>query len=267
MSTTCNICSQIMSVHDKAQILNKYTITYYYCSNCGFLQTEKPYWLDESYSKAIARSDTGIMIRNMANATDLLFFLKYIPQGACLDFGGGHGILTRIMRDYGFDFFHYDKYAENLFSAGFEGNLNSRYELVTSFENFEHFSSPLDEIEKLLQISDTIYFTTLLLPSPPPPIIDWWYYAPREGQHISFFSLKTLQVIAYKYDCQLLSNNSNLHILTKKIIRTNIFSLLKRYNKIRNKLDYTRLFKKKSKTWDDMLEIVKNENSIRSPNI
>jgi 2-polyprenyl-3-methyl-5-hydroxy-6-metoxy-1,4-benzoquinol methylase len=106
------------------------------------------------------------LARNLTNAANLLFFLRFVPAGACLDFGGGHGILTRLMRDYGFDFYHYDKYAENLFACGFEGGLNERYNVITSFENFEHFVSPMDEIEKLLSITDTIYFTTLLLPPP-----------------------------------------------------------------------------------------------------
>jgi 2-polyprenyl-3-methyl-5-hydroxy-6-metoxy-1,4-benzoquinol methylase len=164
----CKICNGNTFIHDKAQILNKYLVNYYYCQNCGFLQTEEPYWLNESYSKVIARSDTGIITRNFENATNLLLFLKFIPQGACLDFGGGHGILTRIMRDYGYDFYHYDKYAENLFASGFEGNLNNRYKVVTSFENFEHFVTPLEEIEKLVDISEILYFSTYLLIPPPP---------------------------------------------------------------------------------------------------
>jgi hypothetical protein len=86
------------------------------------------------------------MARNLQNATDLLFLLKFIKNTVCLDFGGGHGILTRIVRDYGFNFFHYDKYAENLFANGFDGDLSKRYDLVTAFE---HFVNPMNEIEKL----------------------------------------------------------------------------------------------------------------------
>jgi hypothetical protein len=101
-----------------------------------------------------------------------------------MDFGGGHGIFTRIMRDCGFDFYHYDKYAENLFAAGFEANLGQKYNLITSFENFEHFVNPIEEIEKLIKMSDTLYFSTSLIPSAYPSIKDWWYYSPNTGQHI-----------------------------------------------------------------------------------
>jgi hypothetical protein len=245
-----------MSVHDSAQILNKYNITYYHCSYCGFIQTEEPYWLDEAYSKAIAKIDTGIMVRNFSNTENLLLLLKYIPEGACLDFGGGHGILTRIMRDYGFDFYSYDKYAENLFASGFEGDIGGSYKLVTSFENFEHFVKPLEEIEKLLNISEVLYFTTSLLSAQSPPLIkDWWYYAPEGGQHISFYSKETLEYIAQKYNMYLLSNNVNTHILSKNKINSRFFKLLKLYNKINN-IKISEFLKKKSKTLDDMNTIL-----------
>ena len=264
MDTECRICFGKTSIFDKAQILNKYMVTYYYCPHCGFIQTEEPFWLNESYSRAIAKSDTGIMSRNLSNVSNLLFFLKNIPQkAACLDFGGGHGILTRIMRDYGFEFYHYDKYAENLFAAGFEGDVNGNksYKVVTSFENFEHFVKPLEEIEKLLSISELLYFTTLLLPSTPFLIRDWWYYAPENGQHISFYSKKTLQYLAQKYNMFFLSNNKDTHILSKNKINKHFFKFFTVYKKI-NKITVSSFLKRKSKTWDDMNTILfelKNE--------
>jgi hypothetical protein len=251
----CKICGELSKEFDKAKILGKYDVSYYHCSSCGFVQTEEPYWLSESYSKAISKSDTGIMMRNLTNSANLLLFLKFIPKGNCLDFGGGHGILTRIMRDYGFDFFHYDKYAENLFASGFEGDINGNYKLLTSFENFEHFENPLEEIEKLINISETLYFTTLLLPSSPPNIINWWYYAPSGGQHISFYSIKTLEYIGKKFNLFLLSNNIDTHILSKNKINTSFFKYLSLYNRLNN-ITFSRFLKKRSKTWDDMNTIL-----------
>jgi len=255
----CNICSENLSFHDNVKILNKYSVIYYHCPHCGFVQTEEPYWLAEAYSNVIASADTGIMLRNLENANDLLFILKFIPNGIFMDFGGGHGILTRIMRDYGFDFYHYDKYAENLFARGFEAELTKKYNLITAYENFEHFIKPLDEIEKLLELSDIIVFSTELVSSPPPKINEWWYYAPSTGQHISFYSYKTLQIIADKYSLYLQSNKFNLHILSKWPLKNNIFKSLKFYNKIRKKLDITRRYKKNPKHVDDMFKIINME--------
>ncbi len=48
----------------------------------------------------------------------------------------------------------------------------------------------------MLKISRNILFTTTLLPSPMPQPGTWWYYGLEHGQHISFYSLETLQSIA-----------------------------------------------------------------------
>jgi hypothetical protein len=256
----CKICNNPVEFFDKALILNKHNVNYYLCKNCNFLQTEEPYWLHESYSKVFSTYDTGTMSRNMTNTINLLFFLKFIPRGINLDFGGGYGVLTRMMRDYGFDFYHYDKYAENLFAYGFDGDLKKKYNLITSFENFEHFVNPIEEIEKIINSTEYLYFTTLLLPNPIPRINDWWYYSTNSGQHISFYSLKTLKYIAKRFNMHLTSDNAITHILSKKKITPGFFYLLKLYNKIHNLTNLTRYFKHKSKTWADREKMVKQKS-------
>jgi hypothetical protein len=237
-------------------VLNKYTVTYYHCSKCGFIQTEKPYWVEESYSKAIATADTGIMMRNFSNASSLLFLMKFLKSNsACLDFGGGHGILTRIMRDYGFDFYHFDKYAENLFATGFEGSLEKKYDLVTSFENFEHFVNPLEEIKRIINMTDVLYFSTALLPQNLPLVKNWWYYVPSTGQHISFYSKKTLKFIATKFNMYLLTDSDSSHILSGYPINKKYFFYSKVYNKV-NAINIQRVLKRKTKTVDDMNKII-----------
>jgi 2-polyprenyl-3-methyl-5-hydroxy-6-metoxy-1,4-benzoquinol methylase len=168
MKMKCKICENATSPYDQALVLGKYKVQYFSCPNCGFIQTEEPYWLNEAYSKAITIYDTGIMARNIANATNIMFFLNNnnMKDCRCLDFGGGHGVFTRIMRDYGFNFCHYDKYAENLFAGGFDGNLNTKYDLITSFENFEHFVNPMAEIEKLTDSTDILFFRLYLFHLP-----------------------------------------------------------------------------------------------------
>jgi hypothetical protein len=194
------------------------------------------------------------MSRNMLNTTNLLFLLKFIDKkgtGKYLDFGGGYGVLTRMMRDHGFDFYHYDKYAENLFAQGFDANLRESYNLVSSFENFEHFVNPMEEIRNILNITDCLYFTTLLLPSPIPRVKNWWYYSVESGQHISFYSSKTLKYIADKFNMNLISDNVITHCLSKNKITKNIFSYMKLCNKINKYLNILKYFKHESKTWTD----------------
>ena len=65
VSMNCKICTQPVSFEFNVKLLNKYQVDFFYCKSCGFLQTEKPYWLDEAYSEAIAIADTGLVARNI----------------------------------------------------------------------------------------------------------------------------------------------------------------------------------------------------------
>lgn len=251
METICKICGHTSQKFDTAKILGKYDVNYWHCPKCGFIQTDEPYWFEEAYSSAISVLDVGIIYRNIENSNRLTFFMKFIPEGMCLDFGGGNGMFTRMMRDNGFDFYHYDKYAQNEFARGFEADMSKKYTLVTAFENFEHYVKPLEEIDNLMKMTDILYFSTDLIALNPPLVKDWWYYVPITGQHISFYSLETLRFIAQKHKCYLLTNGSNLHILSKIPIQNNFFKLLRQYDKKRNKHDRIKKLKKESKMQKD----------------
>ena len=118
----CKICNKKSNYIFNAKILNKYNIEYYHCPNCGFLQTEEPFWLEEAYKESINISDTGIMVRNLylSKITTLIIYFLFDKNKKFLDYAGGYGIFVRLMRDIGFDFYWYDKYSENLLARGFE---------------------------------------------------------------------------------------------------------------------------------------------------
>jgi methyltransferase type 11 len=247
----CKICNGLAKKFDHGFILNKYHIDYFQCEKCGFVQTENPYWLKESYSDAISVSDTGVIARNIIFSKIATFVMSSCVNTKCdfLDYGGGYGIFTRMMRDNGFNFYWYDKYAINLVARGFEGSISEKkYEAVTSFENFEHFENPIEEIEKIFSLTDFVLFSTELVKVPAPSTNNWWYYCLEHGQHISIFSNKTLEYIAKKYGYNLISNGRNLHIFSKKKLNNRIFLL----EKIIRKLKLENLFKQKPKTDSDM---------------
>lgn len=109
----CKICYRDNHSIFNANILNKYDIKYYHCSKCGFVQTEEPYWLGEVYNESINISDTGIMFRNLylSKISTLIIFVFFNKNKKYLDFAGGYGVFTRLMRDIGFDFYWKDKYS------------------------------------------------------------------------------------------------------------------------------------------------------------
>lgn len=258
----CKICNSLTREIFSGKVLNKYIVSYYICDTCGFIQTEEPYWLDEAYRDAINIYDTGIISRNIyfSQITATILFYFFDKTGICLDYAGGYGILTRLMRDMGFNFYWNDLYAQNLVARGFEyHNDYSNVELITSFESFEHFKEPLQEIEKLFSISKNILFSTNLIPDPVPGPNDWWYYGLEHGQHISFYSSKTLRFISEKYKFNLYSFN-NIHLLTAKRLNPLQLSVLCKYNNISM---YFIKRKMSSLTFSDMEKLIANDTASK----
>lgn len=221
----CTVCGGERRIYFNNKLLDKYSVNYYYCGHCGLLQTEQPYWLDEAYSSAISIADTGLVQRNLYNSqiiTTLLYFM-FDRRGKYLDIGGGYGLLTRLMRDYGFDFYWTDKYCANIFAQGFDlGTTKPPFTAITAFEILEHIHDPLSFLKECLYDfgTKTIIFSTELFEGFPPKPGDWWYYCFNTGQHVTFFQLKTLQFIAKKINLEIISYK-NIHMITDKVININ----------------------------------------------
>ena len=217
----CKICSVNSEIFFSELILNKYNVRYYKCPKCNFIQTEKPFWLDEAYSNSMTKYDIGILWRNNLMANRLIVFLRlFFPKfKSGLDYGGGYGIFVRIMRDNGFNFFLLDKYAPNLFANKFsvEDTKLVKFDIVTSFEVFEHLENPILEIEKMLSYSRNICFSTVLIPED--KIVNsrkWWYFLFDTGQHISLYSKKSLTLLARNYGLNFYTNDVDFHIITER---------------------------------------------------
>jgi len=254
----CKICTKPTKELFPHLVLNKYLAKYHFCENCSFIQTENPYWLKEAYSDAIGELDTGILQRNilMARRATLVILSFFGKDKTYLDYGGGYGIFTRLMRDLGFDFFWSDKYAQNIFARQYEYTASKKeISLITSFECFEHFVEPIYEIENLLKISRNILFSTELFRGSPPKPDDWWYYNFEAGQHVSLYSEKTLSLLAKKYNLNFVTNKKSFHLFTEKKISQPLFNLVTKLSAV-DPILLLRLFKK-SKTESDM-NFIKN---------
>lgn len=230
MSEICPVCSNQRYACFSATLLQKYQVDYFYCDRYGLLQTETPYWLEEAYQSAIAAADTGLVSRNISISRILariLFFL-FDRQGKYLDIAGGYGMLTRLMRDIGFDFYWSDLYCENLLAKGFEyENASKPFTAITAFEVLEHIWEPFDFIKTSLQEAETstIVFSTELFSGEPPSPDTWSYYALNTGQHISFYQQKTLKVLAQSLSLNFYSHG-NIHMFSDRSISNYLFSFL-----------------------------------------
>ena len=224
----CPICSDQMKLSFNAQVLGKYAARYEACDGCGFLRAHEPHWLDEAYSSAIAAADTGLVARNFALAAKIAGVLYWATgergAGRYLDAAGGYGMLTRLMRDMGFDFYWADKYCENLLVPGFEYQPESGpCRAVTAIEVLEHLTDPAAFIAETLEAAgaDTLLFTTELYQGPPPDPSVWWYYSFATGQHIGFFQRRTLEVLGARLGLQFASANG-LHVLSRKPVNEGV---------------------------------------------
>ena len=220
---TCPICSKSMRGVFSAKLLNKYEVGYRQCTACGLLQTEKPYWLDEAYTNAIADADTGLVMRNSAISAKLapLLYWGFRAKGAYLDVSGGYGMLTRLMRDYGFNYYWEDKFCQNVLARGFEADKAGQpFVALTAFEVLEHVHDPVTFIREKMREHNcqTLVFSTELYEGKSPPAKDWWYYAFATGQHISFYQRKTLEEIAKRLGLNFYSWRG-MHILTDQIVQ------------------------------------------------
>lgn len=214
----CKICEAEADLFFRGEILQKYEIDYYRCPCCEFIQTETPYWLKEAYADAIADSDTGLLCRTieLSDLSERVLFNFYPTSHYYLDYGGGYGLFVRRMRDKGFNFYWDDPYCKNIFAKHFclADAPVKRFDVVTAFEVFEHLSEPLDEISKMLAKGDSLIFSTLLAPKTREEFAEWWYRCPATGQHIAFYSTKTLEYIAARFNKKLYSNRENFHVFS-----------------------------------------------------
>lgn len=221
----CKICSAESIPFYEGVMLSKYPVKYFRCVGCEFIQTEEPFWLKEAYENIITQLDIGLVSRNLYLKEKLPVVIDSLLPAAqnMLDYGGGYGMLVRLMRDKGYNFYRQDIYCQNLFAQFFDitdADIK-HFDLLTAFEVFEHLSDPLPEISQMFELSDTIIFSTEIIPDKV-DFSHWWYVSPSTGQHIAFYSIKSLEKVASNFGKYFYSNGKNMHVLSNLRLEENV---------------------------------------------
>jgi Methyltransferase domain len=266
ISCECPILGKPMQPVFSETVLGKYLATYYYCEDSGILKTETPYWLNEAYQDAIADTDTGIAMRNIAVSSFLerILYHLFSQQSQFLDVSGGYGLLTRLLRDKGFDCYTTDKYCKNLFAQAFEPAPGFKADALFAFEVLEHLEDPLQFLKEIFAKYDckTLIFSTLTFSQIPPK--DWYYYSFETGQHITFYQPRTLALLAEAFGCHYYMISADMHMITD--INLSSVDQLLLFNPYLRKL-YTLYVRWKrkglSRNWDDYL-LLKERAKLRS---
>lgn len=129
-----------------------------------------------------------------------------------IDLGTGLGMLPRLMRDYGYEFWGSDEYTTMQLIQPFV-NPTKNLPVKTAFEVVEHLPSLSNFLKEQVVKADLFVFSTLIRDSGAIPSMNWWYYTFEIGQHISFHSKDSLRVAFNSADLSvncLVSHGSDL---------------------------------------------------------
>ena len=199
----CRLCGARTAHRFSKRVLNKYIVHYGECEGCGSLQAEAPYWLHEAYHSNLAEIDTGAAQRNLNSMAATLAVCKLFGLRNAVDFGGGDGLLCRLLRDHRINCFVQDRYARTTYAQGFTEPDFQKPDLRLSFEVFEHFGNPQADLVAIFDDQpDGVFGSTVNYAGQG---ADWDYLAADAGQHVFFYSARALESIGkqYGYDVML----------------------------------------------------------------
>ncbi|MBU1977595.1 MAG: tetratricopeptide repeat protein, partial [Gammaproteobacteria bacterium] len=235
---SCPVCAGTCSLFDvvdfnksceeaNGKFLPQAGIPIYYarCGKCGFcFAPEIAAWSPDEFEKKIYNDEYAIVdpdyveLRPRTNATNLIaMFGDQTHSIKHLDYGGGAGLLARLLKESNWQSSSYDPFVDRNTHIGQLG----KFDLITAFEVFEHVPNVLElmsNLRSLLAPNGLVLFSTLLSDGQinPGQRIDWWYASPRNG-HISLFSRKSLTILAQKYGFNFVSFDVGMHAFFTKI--------------------------------------------------
>lgn len=225
----CPVCGKSCSLLDVVD-LNKaclmwlrpagVPIYYAICGDCGFcFAPEFADWSLEAFEERIYNKDYILVDpdyvekRPRQNAGMLL---SMFPSAGTairhLDYGGGNGMLSRLLREAKWDSSTYDPFVDKERPVASLGKFN----LITAFEVFEHVpdvQALMADLRTLLSPGGLILFSTLLSDGniDAQQRLNWWYASPRNG-HISLFSRKSLGILAQNNEWKCGSFSDGFHV-------------------------------------------------------
>ena len=87
----------------------------------------------------------------------------------------------------------------------------------------EHFDRPKTQFKELFSIAPNVLISTELLPEKIPLPNEWWYYGCNHGQHISFYTIKTLKFIANSHHKKLVSIGGTYNLFCEEKFSSSIW--------------------------------------------
>ncbi|MFZ2725680.1 MAG: class I SAM-dependent methyltransferase [Methylococcaceae bacterium] len=205
--------------------LSGIAVYYYLCEHCYFCFAPQLYqWKLSEFEKRIYNADYSVIdpdsvdIRPRSNAKNLIHLFANQKQVIRhLDYGGGSGLLSQLLRQEQWQSLSYDPFYNKQTLIKELGQFN----LITAYEVFEHvpdIETLMTNLSLLLAEDGVILFSTLLSDGQldKNKRIQWWYAAPRNG-HISLFSKTSLLIMAKRWGFTLGSFSTGFHAMWKVV--------------------------------------------------
>jgi hypothetical protein len=217
-SSSCPICDGLSKLYDRVDFSKNcedrnglslpqtgLMVGYNRCDKCSHIFAPCFYiWLPTDYSDHIYNNDyikvdpeyISIRPTNMAEGLHNAFS-SVIPHIDHLDYGGGDGLMSNILKSKGWKSESYDPYGQSSHQLP-----NKKYNFITAFEVLEHTIQPIETIKTICSMLDDEGILMLTTGLTDQQVDDnrklsWWYFAPRNG-HISIFSSRSISLLAEK---------------------------------------------------------------------
>jgi len=208
----CKICKSVtISITD-----TKTSKVYHKCLECDYIFLNKNHYLDTEKEKE--------HYDNHHNNLESLGYVKmfeklieeFVPPNieTALDYGCGEGeVLPILLQRRGIACDRYDLYYHP--DKIYEDRC---YDMIVSTEVFEHLDNPLQSFETLLshiKKDGYLLLMTYFHPQESKEFLQWFYI--QDITHIGFFSIKTFEYLAQKYNLKILKHNQKNTVLFQKV--------------------------------------------------
>ena len=197
-------------------------VVYRRCLDCGFIFTDffdeftsemwRKYVYNDDYEKIDPQYKS---VRSRINAHLISTFLMGRKQSTVgLDYGGGNGKTSRLMRERGWIYDSFDPFDQVIVDP----LLARKYNFSSAIEVFEHTTDPLGTVKDIASMmspdSMMILISTVLTDGAVSDKsgLGWWYAAPRNG-HVSLYSRRSLEKLASRVNLQCLCMGSGPHFM------------------------------------------------------
>ncbi|MDE1184354.1 class I SAM-dependent methyltransferase [Paraburkholderia sp.] len=195
-------------------------VYYRCCEHCGLIFTNAfDHWQKADFQQHIYNDDyvrvdpDYVESRPTHNATTVLDFIGKGEGLVLLDYGGGDGKLSALLRAHGVDAHSWDP-----MNAADSAPPPLSCDVVTAFEVLEHTPTPRESVAEALGVLNAqgvMLFSTSTIDHLPARAIDYWYIAPRNG-HITIYSSLALDTLFAQFGYRVHHFSNNLHLAVKE---------------------------------------------------